>query len=588
MLKNYLIKKIKLIFLTFLVVFSFFADVQAKKFSELEKIINNPHILSKSYLIQLKEKEYIDFLYTMDFKHIIHAFFINYELGHRYKSKINTAYEIKNLSKIRMLSKNIDNDLYFYISLNYSSYFEDLKQRTTILLELKSDCEQKKTRSKFTKIYSALALNYYNQNELEKAIYFWKKAINFYSKFQKLEKSSTLNNISLAFNRKGNLKKAIYYNVLSYKELNSKQYKTLDELSFLNSLIANKADYFVQQGRYKSAHILYQNVLNFCLKNESYRIYASEIAVEIMRLDEKNNTKSYIDISQIEAIYFENKKNKTLNDLELENIHLSLFISYYNKTQNYLKSSFYYNLYLKNITLENSIKIEKLKLINEQIVKDNIKKTNKKNELKNIIKQTKTKQLLTIILFLIILSIVITFYKIKAIQRKSKLLSQQNEIEIIRKKSIVNELKLQKEINLNLQLNLDIKKKSEMVFMDKLKEIRRKKTNDPEEIIKELQLQIINLLQIDKKNNGKIQQEIPKDENAFKNKLISLDKNLSEQELRLCVYFKMYLSTKEISQLEQHLAPASIRVLKNRIKNKLELSPSENLNQYLNSLNTEI
>ena len=42
------------------------------------------------------------------------------------------------------------------------------------------------------------------------------------------------------------------------------------------------------------------------------------------------------------------------------------------------------------------------------------------------------------------------------------------------------------------------------VFMDKLKEIKRRKNNDPEEIIKELQLQIINLLQIDKKNNGKV------------------------------------------------------------------------------------
>jgi DNA-binding CsgD family transcriptional regulator/predicted house-cleaning noncanonical NTP pyrophosphatase (MazG superfamily) len=179
--------------------------------------------------------------------------------------------------------------------------------------------------------------------------------------------------------------------------------------------------------------------------------------------------------------------------------------------------------------------------------------------------------------------IVIVLFIINNSKRKSKRLTLQHNHAFIRNKALEIELNFQKECTLHLQLTLDIKQKSEQVFLEKLKEIRLKKHKEPEEIIRELQVHIINLLQIDKKNINKTKEK-SSDTNIFTQRLIALNKNLSEQELRLCCYFKMNLSSKEIAQLEQHLALDSIKVLKNRIKKKLGLSSEENLNQFLNSL----
>jgi hypothetical protein len=558
-------------------------NFQAKTFLKIENIINKNKYLSKNALMTLIKDELVDFIFTGDYKHVLHSLFIQYDYGHRFTKNYNNEYEIKKINLLRMLSRNLDDELYFSSSISLINYMVNNNQKIKLLLELKHKFKQTRDVRKFIKIYNALAINYYSQNNFDRAIIYWLKSKRHINRFNILEKSSMLNNISLAYKQKGLLVKATYFNNLAQVELNKLKSKNFEELCFQYNLYTNQAGFSAQLGENKKAISLYKSVLNFFLSNETVQIYAAEIVTELMKLNEIRETQALYNISKIEQIFKKNKINKKFNDLESENLHLELFINYYTKENNYLKLSYYYKLYLKNITLLNNQKIEKIELINEQIEKDNIRITNEKNEINLLNQQTKIKNFYVVFLFVAMLFIIIILFIIKNYKHKTQLQKHKNELVQLSQKAIENELKFQKESNLHLQLNLDIKQKSEQVFMEKLKEIRRKKHNDPEEIIKELQLQIINLLQIDKKNKNKTKEKSSED-NSFTISLIELNKNLSEQELRLCTYFKMNLSTKEISQLEQHLAPASIRVLKNRIKKKLELGPEDNLNQFLNSL----
>jgi hypothetical protein len=66
----------------------------------------------------------------------------------------------------------------------------------------------------------------------------------------------------------------------------------------------------------------------------------------------------------------------------------------------------------------------------------------------------------------------------------------------------------------------------------------------------------------------------------FAQSLLHKFPELNKKEVRLCYYFKLNLSSKEISNLEG-LTNGSVRVYKTKLKNKLGLKYEDNLNKYL-------
>lgn len=57
--------------------------------------------------------------------------------------------------------------------------------------------------------------------------------------------------------------------------------------------------------------------------------------------------------------------------------------------------------------------------------------------------------------------------------------------------------------------------------------------------------------------------------------------SLTEQELKLCAYFKLNLSSKEVSLLEG-ITSGSVRVYKTKIKSKMGLGKEQKLDDFLN------
>jgi DNA-binding NarL/FixJ family response regulator len=77
--------------------------------------------------------------------------------------------------------------------------------------------------------------------------------------------------------------------------------------------------------------------------------------------------------------------------------------------------------------------------------------------------------------------------------------------------------------------------------------------------------------------------EAIKENDDFSNVLLLKHPYLSDKEVRLCYYFRLHLSSKEISALEG-LTSGSVRVYKTKIKSKMKLDPTESLSYYLNNM----
>lgn len=553
----------------------------AKPFSVLtKKIESNPNLAPKE-IKKMAEQECKAFVLSFNYSHFLHLFYLKYEINKRFYKKNDRLYKINTTYYLKNAAKEIDPQMYHTIYDEYIDFISNKNEQLKYYLELNNYCIEHQLTNKTIDNLLSIAFCYYQLNEYSKAIEYWNKCMYVLPYNDHGKKSSVLNNIACSYDEKKSINEAIYFNRLAISELNKITNKNLNETFFYYFLLGNRGTYAKKTGDYTTAYTNFKANYDFYLRHKKYHTYLASVVSELIELNEKFHTPISINIQEIENIY------KNIDDINEKIVFNEVLLKYYDHVHNYPKSNFYAKSLIniqKKLTAE---KISSLELVNKQLNNDKLLASTQRKALELDVEKKRTNLVFSVIVFLLVILGVVIYFKLITAKRKAKMLLQHNELELARQKAIENELKYQKENNLNLQLNLDIKKKSELVFMDKLKEIKRRKNNDPEEIIKELQLQIINLLQIDKKNNGKVK-EITKDENAFKNSLIALNKNLSEQEIRLCTYFKLNLSTKEISQLEQHLAPASIRVLKNRIKKKLELGIEDNLYSYLNDLTHSI
>jgi hypothetical protein len=549
---------------------------EAKTFNELYDIINNSTSLEKHDLIKLKQKELIEAVLHGNYSHILHVAYLKYELNHRFK-KINTEYEIKQLFHLMQMSKHIDHQMYFRIGLNYSSYLDDKLKRNKVHLSLNSYVKKYNLKENYLDIYKELAGNYYQMSKLDSALIYWNRVIQYIKPTDFLQKSSILNNLACVYYDLKDIKNAKKYNILAVNELEKIKNRNDSENDFYYILIGNLGSIYRIDGDYVNARKYFKLNYDYYINSKEPNLSAIVAANELMLLDNLFDTKNDYNIQDIENQYSKIKNN----NVKIE--FLIFLITYYKKIMNYVKISSYQEKLFQLNNLETKKIINNLNLVNDQLTQEKINEVKAKNASLLEIQKSKAFINYLIICFVMVVSVLLIFFKIKNLSRETKIIMQAKDLELAKKEALENELKYQKESNINLQLNLEIKKKSEVIFMDKLKEIRRKKNNDPEELIKELQLQIMNMLQIDNKNasKGKVKS---KEESEFKTILKGLNKNLSEQEIRLCAYFKMNLSNKEISQLEQHLAVTSIRVLKNRIKKKLELGADVKLNDYLNGL----
>lgn len=186
----------------------------------------------------------------------------------------------------------------------------------------------------------------------------------------------------------------------------------------------------------------------------------------------------------------------------------------------------------------------------------------------------------TILLSALFLIIFILNQK-KKIKQNKLIFENQKKIDEQNRTITEQNLMIKEEKIKHLHLNLSLKNKIEKSFLDKIKTMRKSQKNT-DEIMKELTLNLHNLLEIDKKNLNLNEIELHQN-NICPEKLKEKFPNLTNKDIELFTYLKLELTAKEIAILE-NTSDNYIRLRKTKLKTKLGLSKEDNLDDFVKNL----
>lgn len=415
----------------------------------------------------------------------------------------------------------------------------------------------------------------FNEKKFKEAFFFFKEALINYNKDNYLYISSMHNNFGLVYNEEKNYTAAIREFKTSL-EILKKIRKPNDEVHNLYCLVlGNLGQSYCGLGDYNQAEKLYeqkfQTIVNFDKKN----VYVSKQLIQIY-LKNKSTSK----INNYIKYLIDNEKNIT--DIDKKIKYAEIVSDYYKLNNNYQKINEYNNKLINLYLNQNDTNQKKFAEINNYLNQTIINDINQKYNYKLLNhKRTTNWIILTGILSFLVLGVSFFTIRIKR-KRERKIYHQKNTISEQNKLLMENSLKFQEEKIKNLHLNLNLKQKTEQAFLEKLKKIRKTKNINAEEVIKELYFDLSNLIGIDKKNIDYSSENL-NESIEFQKKLSRLFPHLTNQELQLCIYFKLNLSSKEIAILEK-ISDGSVRVYKSKIKAKMNIPKEETIENYLNSI----
>ncbi|KPE49909.1 tetratricopeptide repeat protein [Chryseobacterium indologenes] len=422
---------------------------------------------------------------------------------------------------------------------------------------------------------------YYDKKEYNKARLYFNKAMEYYIRRGKesdtLYIASMYSNLGMVYKETNNIDLAIEKLQKGIDILKKKKNPDSEDRYHIQFFSGNLASYLIEKKDYPKAEKLLITELEYCKKNNCYNdaVISSQRLISIYSITgQKDQYDSIINFlislePQIKSIDYKIVTNEVFRDYYADNndLHNLKLIS---KRLESLQHEYY------------SISEERLQKSSNSLYKYVLKKT--RQEYDDKISDNKNK--IGILLILILLTVAFSIWKIIDIRKKNKeekvlLENQKLELED-NKKLLEQDVQLHKEKNRNLNLNLNLKIETEKAFLENLKKIRRTKNTNIDETLKDLQFKINSLIQIDKKNDNLIN-ESTLENKLFMNKLSNQFPSLTEQELKLCVYFKLNLSSKEVSLLE-NITSGSVRVYKTKIKSKMGLEKGQDLNSFLNTI----
>lgn len=403
---------------------------------------------------------------------------------------------------------------------------------------------------------------------------FFTKALNSYNERRELVYIASMhNNLGMCYDKMGKLDQAIKETNKGIQILTQKKKINNEQRVFIYFMKGSLAQYYFELKKYDIAEKLFLEKWEFSFKNGNNRmaLYAAKEILRIYDITDKRTDEDRI----IESLKIIEPKLKAVEE---KIILTKLIKDYYLRKDNFKD--------FKGISM-------KLGELNEEQDKLSQKELSKTVDaidsyiIKEIYKEKedqKKQNVLLIFLIALLSAVFIGCIIILRMRKKKKeeIIEKEKIIFETSKKILEKDLQLQKEKVKNLHLNLNLKTETQKAFLENIKKIKKTKNIEPEEIIKDLQFKINNLIQLDKKDNELIN-ESSLENKLFTDKLSERFPILTQQELRLCVYFKLNLSGKEISLLEKFTV-GSIRVYKAKIKAKIGLNKEEDLSEFLNTI----
>lgn len=516
--------------------------------------------------------------------------------------------QLNDSNKVVLLGQLSD---WFYEQEDYINAIHYQLQKTQIL-------ENHKDEILYASANERLAMMYYQIGNYEMSSTYYLKALRYFESTNNEKMTAqTVGNLANVYTRIDNYKSALDYLYKSKKTFEKKEFfhaKTLAAI-YINTGLA-----YTGLLELDSALLYYNKALLLINKTESPRYYATilnnlgEVYYELKEYDKalNNYQKSFELFSSIEnfngmgasklniaKIKIEQKKyteaialsNEGLIIMEKINAlsfimtaHQQLYKAY-KGLNNYKKAYYHIEKYLlKKDLLKSNEKTEYITNLNMQYA---VEKEQQKLQLLEQEKQLKEQELdikenrfyivVISISALLLITILIILYlksKIQKNQLKQLLFQQQQE---------------------KLQLSLNYKQKEVESFANYLKEknqllVNLKKelanTNLPDNgtAVKKLTGIINQHLHIDNDRKN-LELKIDQEHQEFVQRLQKKHPQLTSNDIRLCSLILLDLNNKEIATI-LNIEPSSVKMNKNRLRKKLQLSKGKNLITFLRSEKT--
>ena len=536
---------------------------------------------------------------------------------------LNTSNSLINIGNTYYYKGDLDSTLFYY----EKSYNEILKSNDS---------------NEIASSLNRLGLIYESKSDYKKASEYFLKAVNIFEKNKnKKGIADVYNNLGIINDRLAN-----YIKSLEYYRISLNIYKEINNSTGLANVLNNLASVYSEQDRLDSALIYlkksvkillkikrlpqiataYNNIGSIFIDKNKYdsAFYYMNMSLNInQKLESKTGiAESFYEMAQIFIAKHEHDKalSHLFKSLEMWNLSGNLLNKFktlkkisivYKYKKKYEKSLEYYELYTE---LKDSVYKEKTKyeISNLQIKYETEKKD---KEIKLLLKDAKLKKnfniLLTIVAIALLIISILLFYAFRTksvvLQKNKALLDQQEELSMLetetqnaQKKLLEEEIKKQQEINFlqeekhKVELNhknrelttaaMHLLNKNKMLgdIQKSLDDLREKSGNEfklkSKHLINEIN-QNMNLdsdwedfkLHFEKVNPGFF--------SRFKEKYPDITTN----DLRLCAYIKINLSSKEIAQM-LNITLSGVNKRLYRLRKKIGIEKGASINEFLINL----
>lgn len=516
----------------------------------------------------------------------------NYELE---KIKVFTSQNkyAEALKKALEIDNSLQKDLNYltcknYIFLNkflYENLFliADYKNARNYLLKtVNSDCYKP---TMYSIINYKIAFTYLRDNESEKAINHLQNRIN------SLETKKDSASLIGAYNQLGLIKTLINKPSSAIKDFKIAIEligKTNIRKDLKPNIEGNIGNSYKKLKNFELAkHYLKKDIKTNLENNEiSSFLYASvEYYKIMMNVDRKHS------LASLEKLLVDYDESSTY----VKRLSYKELYENYGIIGNYKKSLKYFKLYY-NITdsiskFNNNKQNELIKEYTKAYYNDIVFQLKTKNELSHnklmlIEKQKKLdSQKSAFIYFMLLMFIIILFLVIAKIneskKNKAKMLEkqilikeQENKLQKASQKLLELQIVSNKKDIHSLSLELNLKQELTEKIINKLSDLGIKKPN-----LRNLELFISNELNL-KTERAKLQKYINSLGDSFLKTIKEKHPKLTSLDLQLCALIAMDLPNKEIA-ISKNISTDSVKVTKNRLKNKLLLDGEMNLTNYL-------
>lgn len=475
----------------------------------------------------------------------------------------------------------LNNNKYEYISIICNNILATYFEKSSPAISLKyinhaiEISEKSKGKYLLPHLFHFKGRILFEKQDYKNAVLYFNKALSLHTHEKEiLYVASMHNNLGMCFSKMGNTDLAVRKTITGINILKQKKDLNHYELYFLHHMKKILAEYYIKKKNFENGEKLLTQVLNYSLNKRSFPM-AIECAGKLSEIYKNNPLKVSERRKIIEMLVeIEPKLKKVIPKISLNEVVLKYYTDNNNHEKIKVTSKKIVDLYYSYKKIAKEKSDTKSDIIAGFIV----------NSINREYEDQKRKSVLLtgFILLLLTIFLLTTVYLIKLKKRKEEMLIIEKEASKNQKLILEQDIELQREKIRNLHLNLNLKTETERAFLENLKKIKKSKNINGEEVLRDLQFKINNLLSIDKKNNDLIN-ESSNENKMFIETLSSEFPVLTEPELKLCVYFKLNLSAKEISLLE-NFTVGSIRVYKTRIKSKIGLNREDNLSLFLNKI----